>query len=82
MIENLGYNQAAEGPSYLIVNPEYTPSWVDNEKYYYWTMSPYEDSTSDVWRVSTDGGLYRIYGVCNGDIGAVRPVVTLLKSAI
>ena len=58
-----------------------TPSWVYNSNYRYWTMSPYEDSAFDVWFVYDVGGLGRgdVYGTSGG---AVRPVITLLKSAL
>ena len=77
---NLGYAQTTSsvGPS---SNGE-TPSWVYNGKYYYWTMSQYNDSASDVWYVTTDGDLsHHSYYVYDGN-EAVRPVVTLLKSAL
>ena len=82
LMDNLGYNHAEEGPSYFILNPEYTPSWVYNSNYWYWTMSPYEDSTSNVWNVSSNGSLAHNGSVCNYEYGSVRPVVTLLKSAL
>ena len=82
LINNLGYNNATWNASYWIVNPDYTPDWVYNSNYLYWTMSQYEDSTSYVWYVFSDGDVGNSY-VCNNDFGrVVRPVVTLLKSAI
>ena len=82
LVDNLGYNQAEEGDSALIVNPEYTPSWVYNSKYRYWTMSPYDNSSFKVWRVNAIGYLGYGFGVCDDSYGVVRPVVTLLKSAL
>ena len=59
-----------------------TPSWLyaPNEEYWYWTMTQWNDSSSNVWDVHTDGGLYSYY-VYDGS-GAVRPVINLYKSAL
>ena len=81
LFNNLGYHAASEGPSWLNLNPEYTPSWVYNNNYKYWTMSPYEDSTSYVWRVYFGGNLNIYNNVCD-DGAVVRPVVNIAKSAI
>ena len=51
-----------------------------NTNYWYWTMSQWRDLASDVWYVFEDGHLGAGY-VC-GKGGSVRPVITLLKSAI
>ena len=77
LMDNLGYNEATWDASYYRVNPEYTPSWVYNSNYYYWTMSQYQDS-SGVWGVRNDGGL-----TGNGPSRShmVRPVLELSKSA-
>ena len=80
LINNLGYNNATWNASYWQVNPEYTPNWVYNSNYFYWTMSQYEDSASSVWGVGFDGNVYT-YIVCNYYL-MVRPVVTILKSAL
>ena len=55
-------------------------SWLYNSKYYYWTMSPYNNSASNVWGVGGDGRFYYNVGVHN--IGVVRPVITIKKSAL
>ena len=77
LMDNLGYNKATWDASYYIVNPEYTPSWVYNSNYSYWTMSQYQDS-SRVWDVSFNGAL-------DSDVPSfsrmVRPVLELSKSA-
>ena len=81
LMDNLGYNHAEEGPSYFILNPEYTPSWVYNSNYCYYTISPYEDSTLNVWFLNNEG--YLVHGdVYYYHYGLVRPVVTILKSSI
>ena len=57
-----------------------TPDWVYNSNYWYWTMSRYRTSTSFVWYVGS--GDYVTYNRVDGNNGSVRPVITLLKSAI
>ena len=81
LTNNLGYARE-DGATYMSLNTENTPSWVYNENYYYWTMSPYDDSASRVWCVIYSGG-----NVCNSGVDdcsnhVVRPVITLLKSSI
>ena len=56
-------------------------SWVYNSNYLYWTMSPYNYSASNVWYVGYSGDVNRS-PVCDGIAIVVRPVVTLLKSAL
>ena len=77
LMDNLGYNKATWDVSYYRVNAEYTPSWVYNSSYYYWTMSQYQGSSS-VWLVRLDGGL-NYDGVSSWHV--VRPVLVLSKSA-
>ena len=56
------------------------PTWVYNSNYNYWTMSPWNDSPSCVWRVGNGGSLN------DGDVGdgdfVVRPVIILSKTNI
>jgi len=80
LINNLGYTRE-DGATYMNYNSEKTSDWVYNSNYYYWTMIPYEDSALYGWYVGNDGtvGTYDVY---NSFKGVVRPVVTLLKSAI
>ena len=58
--------------------PQY--DWLYNNNYSYWTISPYNDSTSDVWIVDYNGSLYNV----DGDSGkhVVRPVIVLSKSLL
>ena len=79
LITNLGYEnkQDTTGPS----TNGTTPDWVYNSNYTYWTMSQFGDSTLIVWTVNSRGnvGMYEIYSIKDY---VVRPVVTLLKSAL
>lgn len=75
--DNLGYDHGTPEAFWILVNPEYTPTWVYNSNYYYWTMSQYEDS-SIVWLVDNCGFL------CTRNPSTsfvVRPVLELNKSA-
>ena len=85
LFNNLGYEYFNNGSleEYRLTSD--TPSWVYNSNYAYKTMSTYNDSDSSMWTVSRSGPLsgggnlgYGVYS----DNGVVRPVVTLLKSAI
>ena len=90
LMNNLGYNKGQlSGTSYEL-NPEYTPSWVYSDEYYYWTMSTYEDSNNVVWYIGYEGALSGsedsysdYYGIAPmWPSNTVRPVINLLKSAI
>ena len=78
LTNNLGYSFKSEITVYS-ATADVTPDWVYNSNYSYWTMSQYEDSNS-MWTVSIN--------LSSGNAGpgglseTVRPVVTLLKSAI
>ena len=78
--DSLGYKAR------LITTEEYNaikigsiPSWAYNSKYWYWTMSQHGVSDFYVWTVES-GGSYGGYYILSNFV--VRPVVTLLKSAI
>ena len=58
-----------------------TPSWVYNINHWYWTMSQYQDSASNVWDVTNDGHLDGD-NVGRRDYCVVRPVITISKSAL
>ena len=86
LMNNLGYNHAEEGPTWIILNPEYTPDWVYDSNYFYWTMSQYEDDSASLWDVGYNGNLYydhvsKSFRDLTGR-HMVRPVVTILKSAL
>ena len=78
LMENAEKKQICTGGCYEAIVPQY--DWLYNSNYWYWTMSQYEDSASSVWHVSSGGGLD--YGSVHSDNGAVRPVITLLKSEL
>ena len=74
---NLGYELDTSATSEAYIPSASTPSWVYNSKYYYWTMTQYQNLVSRVWSVNRDGGLI------GSDVGhgyVVRPVITILKS--
>ena len=80
LTNNLGYEYYEEGTNTGYRKTEDTPSWVYNSNYWYWTMSQYNDSASDVWHVINNGGFsHNSVGNC---YGAVRPVIVLLKSVL
>ena len=80
LIDNLGYGDNGHG--YLIISQNgETPSWVYKNKYDYWTMSEYKPFTDCVWDVYGYNGFVTYDGVFNRP-SSVRPVITLLKSAI
>ena len=78
LTDNLGYGDNGQGTIEKSQNGE-TPSWVYN-KYFYWTMSQCEDSTSLMWFVNDSGIVYHSY--VNSYSDSVRPVITIKKSAI
>ena len=79
LTDNLGYEKKNEGTT-APSSSGTTPAWVYNSNYWYWTMSPYNDSTSEVWYVRNDGGLCR--NNVDFGYGVVRPVIVLSKSSL
>ena len=77
-LEDFGYEYVEQGSSKYYNKTESTPSWLYNENYSYWTMSPWDVSASNVWYVNDDVGLnyYNVYDYYN----VVRPVITISKS--
>ena len=75
--DNLGYVLDTSATSEAYIPSSTTPSWVYNSNYEYWTMSQYQDSTSNVWGVHNDG---RLNGYDVSNYYVVRPVITLSKS--
>ena len=82
LLPNLGYDwsitSGGVGETPLANNN--VPSWVYNSDYWYWTMSQYGDSASNVWNVSSYGSLSS--GIVHYSDRVVRPVINLKKSAI
>ena len=82
-ISSLGYEWYDNGSAAFWQKTENTPSWVYNENYWYWTMSQYNDSASNVWYMGNNGS-----PSCNfvyysfGNSGAVRPVIVISKSVL
>lgn len=81
LINNLGYSKGTQNATSISINKEYTPKWVYNSSYWYWTMSAYNDSNVYLWEVGNGGHLSNLSG-CIYARGVVRPVVTILKSAL
>ena len=54
-------------------------AWMYNNNYSFWTMSQYNNSTSNVWSVRADGLLRDTYV---NNLSEVRPVIVLLKSLL
>lgn len=86
--DNLGYEQdqiCSDGNCNVInKKSENTPEWVYNNYYSYWTMTPYNDSTSLVWEVSRNGGVNKrnMSVISNPGGPVVRPVITLSKTSL
>ena len=78
-VPSLGYEWYDNGSAAFWQKTDSTPSWVYNTNYEYWTMSPYNDTAFDVWRVSNNGFLNES-GVGNNI--AVRPVIVLSKTEL
>ena len=78
LTDNFGYERSNESTVPLSSNGK-TPNWVYNSNRY-WTMSTVEDSASSVWEVASVGIIHYQGNVYS--IDAVRPVITILKSAL
>ena len=81
LTENLGFEYQLIDTSEGYTKTADTPSWVYNSNYWYWTMSPYSDSASDVWRVGCDSLADNRVDYYGGG-GVVRPVIVLSKSEL
>ena len=76
--------QSPCGPSCGVIyypKTDAVPSWIYNSKYWYWTMSPYNNSALYVWYVNIAGSLGNDLSVFDGS-DAVRPVLNIYKSKI
>lgn len=88
LTSDLGYEYYEESSNSGYRKTESTPSWVYNNNYWYWTMSPYSDSTDKVWYPSELSEIMNYspvncgrYGFGISD-GKIRPVITLSKTAL
>ena len=83
LTDNLGMELNKTNPTtYQITVTEDTPTWVMGENYWYWTMTTDTDNVGLVWGVDDrSNAAMHSSGVQYGD-RAVRPVITLKKSAI
>ena len=83
MIDDLGMEFNQTYPTTLqLQTTEDTPLWVFGENYYYWTMTPNTDKTIDVWNVDLRWHGSMTSRSVHGGYRAVRPVVTIKKSAL
>ena len=57
-------------------------NWMYNNNYWYWTNTPYTDSSSSVWNVFSNGALGSSSVYSHNGNGVVRPVITISKSNI
>lgn len=85
--ESFGYIVGNITPSdFGLLKTEVTPSWVYNDSYNYWTMTPYNDQNNIIYGVWTSGNLGKVSIYWNKwaddyifDQAAVRPVIVLQK---
>ena len=83
LTDNLGMELNKTNPTtYQITVTEDTPTWVMGENYWYRTMTTDTDNVGQVWYVDNRSYAYVNPGRVQGYSGAVRPVITLKKSAI
>ena len=87
---SFGYEWFDNGSTSFWQSTESTPEWLYNGNYYYWTMSPKDDSSNLEWVVSTGSaaGLFSEYeyvmvgrSVCNSP-GTIRPVINVYKDKL
>ena len=80
--DNLGYELIDNGSAQFWSFTDSTPSWVYNSNYWYWTSTPYTDSSSYVWDMNSNGALSSHSVNYSSTFGVVRPVIVLPKSAL
>ena len=81
-VSSLGYEWVDYGSIAGWEKTENAPSWLYNNKYWYWTMSQYNDSKYDVWDIGSNGGLGSSCVICNSTNHVVRPVITVSKTIL
>ena len=76
--DNTELGQICTGSCYNAIAPKY--DWMYNNNFWYWLGTPYTDSSSDVWFVSSNGAL-QSHNV-NYNSGVVYPVIVLKKTVL
>ena len=84
-LDNISFDSEKNG---LVASGD-TPTWLSGNEYSYWTMTPNDDSSNEVW-VITDSKPFEIFSLGVSSISnyigsanaGVRPVITLPKSAL
>ncbi len=78
LTDNLGYAKYAAGGTIPPSSNGYTPDWVHSQNYSYCTITQYSDNNDSIWSVSK----YLSVVTVNNEYSAVRPVITIKKSAL
>ena len=81
IINSIGYDKNNIIYGWYISVTDKIPTWFYNEKYWYWTMIPNENSDYELWVVTNEGHINTSSAVGNFSI-VVRPVIELYKDAI
>ena len=80
-LKSLGYSDDSCIQSGYCWTSAEAPSWLHINSWWYWTSSPVESSSSNVWDVDGWGLRNNHVFDCSTD-GVVRPVITILKSEL
>lgn len=77
LVNNIGFEKknVCTGNCYEVINAPDSVLWIYNSNYSYWTMSPYNDSQSNIWAVGNYGSLS--YSKVNNTSKGVRPVINV-----
>lgn len=89
-LSELGEFTQSKGVSNLYQVIELKYDWLYSTDYWYWTMTPYQDSNDYVWGVEHDGltnyhyvdPTYSYTPYSDWGFGVVRPVIVLHKTAL
>jgi len=83
LIYNLGYDMNKNTTTYVYCKSSETPDWVDN-KYLYWSMDIFEDSSFYVNQITSNGCLSKneVEYDYKYQSSTIRPVINLNKCAI
>ena len=81
LIDHYGYISESVSGTLQLIRSSNTPSYVYNNNYTYWTMTQYEDGSTNLYAVSSYENLSNCSAYsCNDYV--IRPVIMLAKSAI